>query len=51
MKGLKLVLFGIALILVGIAFTCSSQYTLGGAELLLLIAGLSVAFYGVSKED
>jgi hypothetical protein len=51
MKGLKITLCGIALILVGIGFSCSARLCSSGAvEVLLFISGLCLAFYGAFKK-
>lgn len=51
MKGIKFILFGIAVILVGIGFSCSDKYSLFGfGEIVLFIAGIGLAYYGLKKE-
>ncbi len=50
MKGIKLILCGIAVILVGVGFSCSGKFDLGGFEMLLFVFGLGMSFYGLKKE-
>lgn len=52
MQGLKLILFGIAVILIGGFFITSPDSTLGGwGELLCFVIGIGLCISGLKRND